>query len=202
MEGLRQQKKTKCRKIILQAAQKMFFTHGYEKTTIEIISRHAGIGVGTIYNYFASKAELYVRVMSDLFEVTQISNFKKLVDNEDKSASEVIFNLLNIHIDLFAKVEKHMIKELFTVVFGNTEDCISIRERMIKLDYEFLSVLNELLCVLVEEGKLKEDFNVNECAKVVFSIIATSLFSFVYDDNSNIEEVKKMIKKQIDFAVR
>ncbi|MGV8147281.1 MAG: hypothetical protein ACLKAK_10260 [Alkaliphilus sp.] len=73
---------------------------------------------------------------------------------------------------------------------------------MIKLDYEILSVLNELLCVLVEEWKLKEDFNVSECAKIVFSIIATSLFSFVYDDTSNIEEVKKMIKKQIDFAVR
>ncbi|MGV8146257.1 MAG: TetR/AcrR family transcriptional regulator [Alkaliphilus sp.] len=202
MQGLRQQKKTKCRRIILESAREMFFKHGHEKTTIEIISKHAGVGAGTIYNYFASKAELYVCVMSALFEVQQIVSFKELVDNEEKSASEVIFQLISTYIDLFNEIEKHMMKELFTVILGNTEDCIIIRETMLKLDYEFLSMLKELLCVLVAKGKLKEGISIDECANVIFSIFAASLLMFVYDEKSDIGDVRQIIKKQIKFIVR
>ena len=44
---------------ILQAAGKVFYLKGFEKTKIEDIAKEAGIGKGTVYEYFESKQQLF-----------------------------------------------------------------------------------------------------------------------------------------------
>jgi AcrR family transcriptional regulator len=46
------------RTTILDAADRLITHYGYKKTTIEDISREAGIGKGTVYLYFKSKEEM------------------------------------------------------------------------------------------------------------------------------------------------
>lgn len=44
--------------LILNAARTCFIQLGYKATRVETISKYAGIGKGTIYNYFKTKEEL------------------------------------------------------------------------------------------------------------------------------------------------
>src|SRR5664279_2557218 len=50
------------RREILEAARKVFDASGYEATTIDEVALAAGVSKGNIYNYFASKQELFKQV--------------------------------------------------------------------------------------------------------------------------------------------
>ena len=52
------------RKQILDAALEVFCRKGYGEATIPDIAREAGVAVGTIYNYYESKRDLLVAIVS------------------------------------------------------------------------------------------------------------------------------------------
>jgi AcrR family transcriptional regulator len=56
---------------ILDAATAVFAERGFHQATIKDIARAAGIGDGTIYNYFGSKADLLLGIMDRLNETQQ-----------------------------------------------------------------------------------------------------------------------------------
>lgn len=59
----RKQRETELRKqIILEAAEKLFLSEGYEKTTMDEIAHQSEFSKGTLYNYFKSKDELYLAI--------------------------------------------------------------------------------------------------------------------------------------------
>ncbi|MGV8150047.1 MAG: TetR/AcrR family transcriptional regulator [Alkaliphilus sp.] len=200
MAGLREQKKEKSREEIIKAAKEVFFQHGYDKTTIAMISKRAGIGVGTIYNYFYSKAELYIQVMSDVFQVPFIQT-RLIVSTEKETASQIILKFFNSYLILFANVKKEIIRETFAVFFGNTTDRKSIRNKLIQWDYEAIKTFKNIILSLVEKEKLPAYFRVDESAHILFSVFCISLMIYVYDD-TDLVEVQASLKKQIDFIFR
>ncbi len=48
---------------ILDTALQLFLEHGEDSVTVEMIADTVGIGKGTIYKHFKSKAEIYLRLM-------------------------------------------------------------------------------------------------------------------------------------------
>jgi TetR/AcrR family transcriptional regulator len=48
--------------IILEAAEKLFLTKGYENATMDEIASESEFSKGTLYNYFKSKDELYLAI--------------------------------------------------------------------------------------------------------------------------------------------
>jgi AcrR family transcriptional regulator len=50
------------RQRILEGAHRAFRAHGYRGTSIPVIAGEAGVSVGLIYRYFASKEELFLSV--------------------------------------------------------------------------------------------------------------------------------------------
>lgn len=57
------------RAALVVGARRAFATHGYEATTNRMISAAADVTAGAIYHYFASKADLYVAVYTELQDV-------------------------------------------------------------------------------------------------------------------------------------
>jgi AcrR family transcriptional regulator len=65
-----QRRRTEAR--ILDAATQLFFTVGYERTTIRAVASAAGVDAGLVMHYFVSKQELFRRVI-DAAPVPEIS---------------------------------------------------------------------------------------------------------------------------------
>lgn len=63
---LRERKKLDTRHRILMAGLEAFTARGFENCTIDEIARAAGVGKGTVYNYFRSKEDLVVSFMVDV----------------------------------------------------------------------------------------------------------------------------------------
>lgn len=53
---------------IIKTAEKFFINQGYDKTMVDQIALKAGYSKATIYNYFDSKDDLFVAVVSKAFE--------------------------------------------------------------------------------------------------------------------------------------
>src|SRR5258705_5035028 len=56
-----QRRRTEAR--ILDAATQVFFSAGYDRTTIRAVAAAAGVDAGLVMHYFGSKQELYRRVI-------------------------------------------------------------------------------------------------------------------------------------------
>ena len=52
------------RERILCAANRLFVTHGYRKTSVEDIAQAAGVAKGTVYLYYTNKAELLLHAIA------------------------------------------------------------------------------------------------------------------------------------------
>ena len=50
------------RRLILDAARKLFFAHGYDMTSMDDVVREAGVSKATLYAYFQSKEALFAEV--------------------------------------------------------------------------------------------------------------------------------------------
>ncbi len=59
---------------IFLAAKELFYEKGYDHVSMREISSRTGIAVGTLYNYYSNKNELYFLVLEDSWRVT----FEKL----------------------------------------------------------------------------------------------------------------------------
>lgn len=51
--------------VLLEKAGKLFMKHGYEKTTMRILAKAAGVQAPAIYNYFKSKKEILQTIESE-----------------------------------------------------------------------------------------------------------------------------------------
>lgn len=73
---------------ILEQALKLFLEHGEERVTVEMIADAASIGKGTVYKHFATKDEIYLRLMisyeEDLAEV-----FQRMDSGENKDRAKL-----------------------------------------------------------------------------------------------------------------
>ena len=68
--------------MILDAAEHVFGWKGYQRTTMEAIAREAGISVGTLYNLFKSKEDLYGQVAQRIGR-SLISRIQPLLHSKD-----------------------------------------------------------------------------------------------------------------------
>jgi len=55
-------------RVILEAARAIFVDHGFDGARMQVIARRAGIGEGTIYSYYDSKAELMLAVLQQFWD--------------------------------------------------------------------------------------------------------------------------------------
>jgi AcrR family transcriptional regulator len=61
--GSRAEQRRRSEQRILEAATQIFFTAGYDRSTIRAVASAAGVDAGLVMHYFGSKQELYRRVI-------------------------------------------------------------------------------------------------------------------------------------------
>ena len=74
-------KQAQKRERILTAATKLFVTHGYRKTSVEDVAQAAGVAKGTVYLYYANKAELLLHAIGSE-QLQYLSAFAPIFDSD------------------------------------------------------------------------------------------------------------------------
>jgi AcrR family transcriptional regulator len=79
------------RRQLLLAARRVFSERGYHATTVEEITREAGVAKGTFYLYFTEKREIFVDLIQSFFDlITQVGqSVSQQVSNQADFLSRV-----------------------------------------------------------------------------------------------------------------
>ncbi len=108
---LRAQEKEARRKLIREAACQLFATTDFKQVTVRQIARQAGLGVGTIYNYYDSLDDLFL----DIF----LKNAEEITSLLDTAATggpppltelcRLYVNYLNEHLTFYQMMSHFML---------------------------------------------------------------------------------------------
>jgi TetR/AcrR family transcriptional regulator, acrAB operon repressor len=91
-----EKKKTK-RENIAKSCLELFSINGFHNVTVSEIAKTAGIGKGTVYEYFSNKEDIVLELM----ECLQSDYDKKLVEftNDNIDTKQFIYTIFDIFID-------------------------------------------------------------------------------------------------------
>lgn len=151
MAGVREAKKRKTRKAILEAAVHLFGEKGYEKTSINELARTAGVGKGTIYSYFQTKSEIFLAFCED--ELEQI--YSQLTSRTDPAAP-LLEQLMTLFMGQFrfATRNKNFGRLLLREMTFPKELTV---ERSQELDNHYIDTMTGLCRRAQERGELRRD---------------------------------------------
>ena len=76
------------RRQVLDGARKLFFTHGYDVTSIDEVAREAGVSKATLYVYFPSKESLFAEVARE--ERARVASNLFTLDPDDHDVRRVL----------------------------------------------------------------------------------------------------------------
>ena len=120
--GRRERERQRHREEIIEAAVTVFAEKGFHRTTVEDIAAESEFSVGTLYNFFKSKEELYQSMIE--FRFQQMSD--EVMAALDKATDPLDFlrKYIQMRIDLCYKYEafiKLYTRERMGDRFANTE---------------------------------------------------------------------------------
>ena len=139
---------------ILDTARKLFYTIGYDLTTVNAIIDEAGIAKGTFYYYFKSKLDLLDSLVDRIFRRI-IESVKPLVERES-GAMEKLRNL--IHTVGEIKIENREILLQVIKVLYRDENLIT-RHKMYMKNLEKLGpIYSDIIRQGVREGAFNTPF--------------------------------------------
>lgn len=110
--------KQKKRQLLIQAAVAVFSRNGYQRTKMKDIAHEAGVGKGTLYEYFPSKRKLFVDMSEYLYEqfMTKQRDALDSVEDPEEQIHKLISatleqtalwtRLMHLFIDVWAEMDR------------------------------------------------------------------------------------------------
>lgn len=141
----RKERITKTRsKQILKAALSVFSTRGYGESTISNVAAAAGVGVGTIYNYYEDKRDLLISLVQKLLiseglikildKMTGQSSrdfmdslLEERLEFGFENAQTILFLMFEIQRD--AKLRRQYVRQVVAPLLARIEDYILLQVR-------------------------------------------------------------------------
>jgi AcrR family transcriptional regulator len=100
------------RRKILDAAQELFRSTGFDAATTRDIAREAGIATGTLFNYFATKEAIVVALVMD----SQARSTRNLSHDQHETLEEALFAHAAASLRLLKPYRKYLTPVLDTVL--------------------------------------------------------------------------------------
>ena len=179
----------------LDVAQGLFYTKGYEATSVQEIIRAVGVAKGTFYHYFDSKAELLESLVRQMFQHT-LTMLEPLVTDEALHPVEKLKQLFT-RIDNWKLTNREFMIDTARVLYA--DENVLLREKMRQYARETIS---PLIAQIIQEGLDASLFDVDyplAGAELILSMsqsVSESALRVLLAhqvDNRDIERVRQQI---------
>ena len=174
MMGRRERKKLQSRKMILEAAISEFSKKGYKETSVADIMTAADLGIGTFYNYFASKEELLFSLLGRLGETIRMALA------EARSAERSSLELLEVGARVTAKFldENRFVMPLFlSVSHHKPQEGAEDKPHPSRMAPQVKRVFTEIIREGQKAGEIRGDVPVDLIAEMFHSLYQAAAFS-------------------------
>lgn len=196
--GLRERQKAAREHRILRAAEALFVQCGYADTAIEDVARRAGLAVGTVYNYFASKAELALVLLRRETHETLAAG-DAAVASAPADPRRAVTQLLEVYVDLLARHERALLRELFAAALAEPD---TIGRAAFELDLRLLGQLHGLLVRLRRQGALTRAVNPGQGATTLYAVYLAWVLAFAASETVTVDAVRAQVRAGVALAMR
>ncbi|WP_411682378.1 TetR/AcrR family transcriptional regulator [Clostridium thailandense] len=136
------------KQLILGKAKEILYNQGYRKLSMRSLSKECDIALGTIYNYYPTKKELVIEMMTDYWQ-----NYLDTVEEIVNSDADMYIKLNNIFNELEVFIQNFRQYWLTTELYDSKEYV----EGGLQKEYVFI----EKLIIIIEAILMKEQSNKN-----------------------------------------
>ena len=194
MTGLRQRQKIDRDHRIVEAAARLFREFGFEGVKIETIAEQAGVSVGTIYNYYESKGDVLIAVVS--LEVNEvISAGEGVLSRPPVLASDAVDALFDIYLrHSLHYLSKEMWRAAMSMSVLHPESRLG--HHYGELDEKLCGQVCRLLARLRRQGSIDKAVDIEVVGRILFNTMNISFMGFVKDDTMDVETVIRSVREQ------
>jgi AcrR family transcriptional regulator len=197
--GTRAESKKIYRDKILTAARDVFATQDFEITTIEQIAERAGVGLGTTYNYFRSKEELYILSMAeDVENSSEVCLEERAASN--RKPADIVYDELYRQIKKMPWSNKKMWRIAFPLILGSMRSEKMPIHEVFRADFKMMDRMKEQLHQMKASGLLGSDFDEQTAHDLIFSSFFYHISLYIYSDDATFDETLDRIRKNIAFV--
>ncbi len=166
---------------IFEASFRLFTMKGYQQVTMKMIAQEAGLSVGTLYNYFLNKQDLFLNVFRQSLEQTY-AILDKMLEQGKEDRYNFIATLYNEIVRL---------KELGRVI---------LRE---KLDHELFEQMKDYLLGLIRnliyKAEEKQDLQIPDKDKDrTIRLLIMAIYDFAQEFPEEKEENIHFLCRLVD----
>jgi AcrR family transcriptional regulator len=145
--------KDKKRRDIAVACTELLLEKGMKNLTITEIAKIAGIGKGTVYDYFSNKEEIVFEIIRNFIE----KHHRNLLNQSNKKTStkQKVLYLFDVFLSEYKPYEKHLdvFREYLSVTLSSQST------PMIEFNRECSGFIRNILKDIIEEGIKKGEIN-------------------------------------------
>lgn len=179
------EKTKKKRQAIMDAALSVFLENGYEKSKIIDIAQKAGVGKGTVYEYFDSKESLFHNLLDTYCQYYKETVGETLAGMESCSARQKLLAIMSIEHDLQQRVGlKAMGPMQFHMEFAHFP---GLKQAMLDLLQFKFHTLRHILEVGIHTGELRQ-INTSLGAVILMSSCGVALDLMEYRPSESCNE--------------
>jgi AcrR family transcriptional regulator len=183
---------------ILDTAYTFFSEKGYEDTKTRDISEKVGIAEGTLFNYFPSKAGLFLESMADRFvpEAAAPAYREKL----SEAVADQVYDMLMSRLEGFLRIPKSILKEMTALLIQFSKKKSDTFQKLWDADMKVLLELENLIKALVEK-KVLEPCDSKVAAESLFSAVIYETMNYLYLSDYQKEDFRRELLKKIGFIL-
>jgi TetR/AcrR family fatty acid metabolism transcriptional regulator len=177
----------------MKAAGKVFAEKGFYQSTISMISKEANVADGTIYLYFKSKEDLYIR----LFRYRTEQVFDRFKDAVDKAsgAREKLKNLIRSHLEEFQKDRDMAVTYQLETHSHNRLAEDPIRD----MSKRYMAIITEILELGQQEGWIRKNLYLGLVKRLIIGAVDEVINTWVHAESKY--DMRSMADPLVDLFV-
>ncbi|MNW35215.1 DNA-binding transcriptional regulator EnvR [compost metagenome] len=142
--------------IILNSGKELFSSKGFKDTNVSHITKMAGVGVGTFYNYYPSKEKLFL----EIFLEENVKLKKSMMDSVDLKDDPLTLLKKLLSMNIIGMNSSPILRQWYNKdVYGMLEELYREENGIDKVDFLYGSFA-ELFRQWQVEGKIRNDIDI------------------------------------------
>ncbi len=183
--------------LILEAAFEVFSNKGFHGAKMEEIAEKAGVGKGTIYEYFKNKVHLFHEMLIMQIEKYFFELEKGLKNNA--TTIEKMHSLIKRHVT-FSKGLQSIVSKFMIESGADMDADLDIKQRMIDTYKVKFQRLKEIIKRGVQQGEFREDIDIDTLTIFFFGGL-TGITNTMLMFNSDLDD-EEIADKVMDFLTK
>jgi AcrR family transcriptional regulator len=182
--------------VIFNCAQKLFSSKGYKDTNVAEIAKMAGIAIGTFYNYYPSKDQLFIEIY--LHENEKLK--RSLMDSTGIDADDPVKALQEFMVQNFKGMSSHpILKEWWNrELFGKLEKEFYEQGGLESIYKKINNAAMEAIQKWKAAGKLRDDLD----DEMILAIITALSYLDIHKKEIGIHCFPQIMDYIVEFVMK